>query len=135
MQNYRTNLCNGRLDIKIIMIITIQTNLLDGSILVGPYKKLGCYEDDLDIGVVGSLEGSHAILNESYPDRSEATAKCAVAAWDKGYPGFYMRGGGECYSSQNAGYAYHTLVQDATDSCGETGESGLITVYKFYSGM
>mmetsp|Transcript_32656 Transcript_32656/g.76916 ORF Transcript_32656/g.76916 Transcript_32656/m.76916 type:complete len:147 (-) Transcript_32656:215-655(-) len=71
----------------------------------GPlWRHIGCYRDaDMGEGkrVIPPLEHMDEVLDGQYMGRKGAIKKCAIAAWNKGYPGFALQDGGWCGGSEN----------------------------------
>jgi len=95
------------------------------------YTNVGCYNDKAK-RVLSSLESSFkSPLDRNYKTRLNSLYKCARIAKLKGYPGFALENGGQCFGDRDILKKYKTYGQSLT--CGKAGKGGLwsFNVYKF----
>ena len=85
------------------------------------YYSIGCYRDNAD-RAIQTLEAKDAILDGSYKTRTNAIAKCAVAAMKAGYSMFAVQDGGWCAASATAPQTYNKYGDSV--ACLADGEGG-----------
>ncbi|XP_065051930.1 uncharacterized protein LOC135681402 [Rhopilema esculentum] len=95
------------------------------------YADMGCFKDT-DKRVLASLESSFkSPLDRNYKTRLNSLYKCARIAKLKGFPGFAMENGGQCFGEQDILKKYKSY--GASPMCGNKGKGGVwsLNVYKF----
>ena len=85
------------------------------------YDEVGCYKDT-GSRAIPTLEGKDSILDGSYSSRTNAIAKCAVAAMRAGYSMFAVQDGGWCAASVTAPQTYDKYGKST--ACKGDGEGG-----------
>jgi len=84
-----------------------------------------------------SFEGEHYLLQDGYKMRRNANSKCAQIAHEKGYKGFALKDGGECFVSNsfrdsvmNDVWSVTGLTNETQTSCGK-GTDYAYNVFQF----
>ena len=85
------------------------------------YETIGCYRDTWNRAIT-VVEGKDPILDGSYHSRTNAIAKCAVAALRKGYTMFAVQNGGHCQTSATAAQTFDKYGKST--ACKADGEGG-----------
>ena len=119
------NLCRNSCICELISTNTRSTALSSGILSSVKYESLGCYKDnDEDEGIraIPSMEGTDALLKDSYLQRNQAIQKCAVAALTRGYKMFAIQDGGMCAGSPNAHKVYGKYGK--SQDCRNDGKGG-----------
>ncbi len=95
------------------------------------YVNVGCYKDK-EKRLLSSLESSFkSPLDKNYKTRLNALYKCARIAKLKGYPGFAMENGGQCFGGKNILNKYQQYGSSL--ECNKSGKGGpwSLNIYKF----
>ena len=95
------------------------------------YTNIGCYKDGVK-RVLSTLESSFkSPLDKNYKTRLNALYKCARIAKLKGFPGFALENGGQCFGDKNILNKYKSI--GASNTCNRNGKGGpwTLNVYKF----
>ena len=95
------------------------------------YAKVGCYKDN-EKRVLSSLESSFkSPLDRNYKTRLNSLYKCARIAKLKGFPGFALENGGQCFGEKDILNKYKTYGESPTCGAGGKGGPWSLNVYKF----